>query len=224
MPTQASFGQITTADAGQSRKIDIRRGEAPKLDLKLPEQETPGFKAELHTIEPGEHYELEVTLTPPFPESRIYHNLTLETGFEEAPSASIRVFGSYPPHLAANPRYIRIPATRNADWEQTVRLEWDDKAPHKILEATVADPNLKVRVADDKGSEVVILTVPNDYSFESLSSSVTIKTDDTQSPSLSVPVLASKTPRTVTRRAIPRPKDPAPPKVGRTAPSKKPTE
>jgi len=204
-PTQVNFGRVSRKDIGQSKKIVITRGDASKLDLKLPERDTPGFKTGLRTVKPGEQYELEVTLIPPLPEKRILENLELETGFPEAPTASVRVYADVPPHVAAKPPFFSVPGNRDSDWEQSVRLEWDDEAPHKVLSATVEDPKLSVQVEEKNGTQLVVLHVPTDYLPRPSRTAVTIRTDDTKVPVLTVPVNAARIPRPGLRSGSSRP-------------------
>lgn len=189
-PQQVSFGQITREDIGEKKKVDITRGDASTLDLKLPARETPGFTAELRTIEPGERYELEITLLAPLPDKRIFQHLILETGFPQAPTASVRVYATIPPHVVARPSRIRVPMNRDSEWMQSVRLIWNDELPHKVLSASVTDPELSVKVAEEDGAPVVVLSVPKDYAPRPRGPFVTIRTDDAQTPVLRVPVYA----------------------------------
>jgi len=193
-PMQVNFGIVSRKDSGITKKVVISRGDATKLDLKLPERDTRGFKAELRTIQPGERYELEVTLVPPYPKDRIVENLSLDTGFPEAPTASVRVYANIRPHLAARPAYFSVPQKRDKEWEQHVRLEWDDDAPHKVLSATATDPKLEVKVLEDNGRQLVVLHVPEDYTVAPRGPTVTITTDDTEVPVLNVPVQVARTP------------------------------
>jgi len=201
---QINFGSVSRKDVGASKKVVITRGEASKLDLKLPERDTPGLKTELRTIKPGEQYELEVTLNPPFPKNRIVENLALETGFPEAPTALVTVYASILPHVSAKPPYFSVPENRDSDWNQSVRLEWDDEAPHRVLGATVVDPQLKVQVEEKNGGQLVVLSVPSDYRPRVHGPSVTIQTDDAEVPALVVPVNAARTPGPRRRTASPR--------------------
>jgi len=187
------------------KKIVITRGDASKLDLKLPEREIPGFKTELRAVTPGEQYELEVTLLAPLPEKRILENLELETGFPEAPTALVRVYADVAPHLAAKPPFFSVPANRDADWEQSVHLEWDDEGPHKVLGATVEDAELSVRVEEKDGTQLVVLHVPTDYVPRAGRTAVSITTDDAKAPVLTVPINAARLPRPGLRSGSTRP-------------------
>ena len=81
-----------------------------------------------------------------------------------------------------------MPRQRNEDWEQNVRLVWDDGEPHKILAATVNDPNMEVLLAETQGRQTVALHVPQDYVVRPGARMVTIETDDTKMPKDQVPI------------------------------------
>jgi len=72
---------------------------------------------------------------------------------------------------------------------------WNDKAPHKVLSASVTDPELSVQVGEDNGRQTVVLSVPSDYALRSRGIFVTIRTDDTEVPVMKVPVLGARTSR-----------------------------
>jgi len=152
----------------------------------------PGLKTELRTVKPGEHYELEVTLVPPLPEKPMFKDLTLQTGFPEAPTVAVRVYAKMAPRVVAKPPYFRVPAKRDSGWAQRVHVEWNDKkAPHKVLSASVADPKLTVEVKEENGTQWVVLSGPEDYAPRSHSRSVAIKTDDAKEPVLTVPIIVT---------------------------------
>lgn len=134
-------------------------------------------------------------MTPPFKSDRLRADLKLETGIAEAPTASLMVFASVRPRVVPEPRHIRLPAKLEADWKQAVRLVWDDDKPHKVLEATVDDPKLEVRVDEKGGRQQVVLLVPQQYKPQLRRSNVIIKTDDAEAPEVRVPIIVSRAAR-----------------------------
>lgn len=200
-PKRISFKQVSRTAPGQKRTIVITPGDGGPLKLKLEAVDSKFFEAELREIEKGKRYELEVTLKTPLPAKTVRTNLKLETGIAEVPNITILASAIPRPHVVANPRRFTVPAQRKGDWQQAVRLEWDDDAPHKILSATSSDPGLTVKVIDKEGQQEVVLEVPENYEPRSGANAVTIRTDDTEAPTVRVRVYVS---RNAASRAINR--------------------
>ena len=194
--------KVSRTATGQKQTIVITPGDAGPLKLKLAPVESEFFEAKLHEIEKGKHYELEVTLKPPLPAKAVRTNLKLETGLAQAPNITIPASAIPRPHVVASPRRFSVPTKRKPDWRQTVRLEWDDDAPHRILGATASDPGLKVRVIEKKGEQEVVLEVSENHEPRPGASIITITTDDTEAPTVRVPVYFSRKARSrATRRS-----------------------
>lgn len=191
---RVNFGRVSRKDPAPPKTVTITRGDAGPLDLKLRPVESEGLAAQLREIEPGERYELEITLSPPLKSDRVRANVIVETGIEKAPTASIPVYASVVPRLEAKPRNIRVPALLKTDWQQVVKLVWDDVTPHKITGATVTpdDPKLTVEVDDQDGQHQVIVKVPAGYTPPHRRCTVVIKTDDPQAPEVNVPLTFAK--------------------------------
>ncbi|MFH0980878.1 MAG: hypothetical protein V2A79_04995 [Planctomycetota bacterium] len=205
-PRAVNFGLISRKASAQQQKVTITRGDGGPLNLKLAPVDLANFEAQLREIEPGERYELEVTLSPPFLAERMRTNLTLETGIAEAPTTTLPVFGSIAPRVSAEPSRVTLPPKLDSDWEQAVHLVWDDDLAHKILGATANDEGLVVRVEEQGDQQQVVLQVPPTYKPRPGVSMVTIKTDDTEMPEVQVPIGPSrpaKPPRSATRATKP---------------------
>ena len=86
-----SFGAIGSEAGPQKRTIPIMRGDggpiAPTVITPIPS----GMEAIVREIKPGERYELEVTLQPPWTAGPFHGLLTLSTGVPEAPKETVRV-------------------------------------------------------------------------------------------------------------------------------------
>ena len=172
----------------------ITRGDSPNFKVKLVPVKQKNIEAILKEIRPGERYELEFTLRPPFGLNRVVANVKLATGVPEAPTVTLPVYATIIPKVAAKPPRFTIPRERESKWEQRVRLVWDDAAPHKILSATVDDARLKVLVKDKDGRQQVVLQVPKSYKLRRGGARVTVKTDDSDAPTVEVPVLVARGP------------------------------
>ena len=81
-----------------------------------------------------------------------------------------------------------MPRRRATDWEQSVTLTWADKKPHKILGATINDPELSAEVLERDGQQEVLLKVPSTLTGGNRRAVLKINTDDELEPSVTVPV------------------------------------
>ncbi len=201
-PKRANFGQVSRTAPGQKRTIMITPGDAGPLKLMLTPVISEFFEAELRETEAGKRYELEVTLKTPLPAKAVRTNLKIETGLAEAPHITILAMATPRPHVVASPRRFTVPRQRKADWQQTVRLEWDDDAPHRILSAAASNPGLKVKVIEKDGQQEIVLKVSEDYKPRPGAMAVTVRTDDTEARTVRVPVYF---PRKAASRATRRP-------------------
>ena len=168
------------------------RGDGGPLKPKLAATDLQGLDVELREIEAGEHYELELTVTPPFESNRIHTVLNLETGVPEAPTVSIPMQASVPPRVVPRPREVRVPAKLESDWQETITLLWEDAASHKILNATVNDPKLNVAVEEKDGRQQVTVQVPEGYSLDAPMHFIIIETDDAEAPEVKVPITKAR--------------------------------
>ncbi len=194
-PRTIHFGRVSWRDVSTVRKkAVITRGDSPNFNLKLVPAKRMNIETSLKEIEPGERYELEFTLRPPFMQNRVITSVKLDTGVAEAPTVTLPVYATIIPKVAAQPTRFTIPRRRQSRWEQGVRLVWDDDAPHKILSATVSDADLKVLVSDKDGRQQVVLQVPKGYQTRRGGAIVTVKTDDTDVPTVEVPVFVGRAP------------------------------
>lgn len=203
-PKRLSFGQVSRKAPAQTKKVIITRGDGGPLALKLVPVDLQGFAVQLHEIEAGERYELEVTLAPPLESSRVRANLKLETGLAEAPIITIPAFATQVPRVVAQPRRFTLPAKLDSDYHQVVRLVWDDDAKHKILSVSANDPGLKVSLTEEDGEQEVVLEISDGYKPRSGARAVTVTTDDAEVPTIRVPIIMAKQTRTAGARSLPR--------------------
>lgn len=200
-PKSFSFGRISRGSGPQTKKVTITQGDGGPLALKLLGETPKSIKAKLNEIEPGKRYELEVTLSPPFSTDRVSTNLKLETGVADARTASIRVFASVKPRVAAQPKTFKIPHDRDPDWEQTLKLTWDDDKPLKISRAKIDNPKLSVRLDEEEGKQVIVVQALPDYTPTPRRQHITLFTDDPGTPELKIAVIVSS--RHVSRKTQP---------------------
>jgi len=191
-----SFGEIQGSADAQRKTVTITRGDGGPLAPELLPSDHPNVQVALREIEPGECYELDVVMSPPWPKNRtVRANLTLKTGVPEAPEDTIRVYARIAPRLRAIPAHLRLPREIKSELERKVRLMWSGGNPGQILEATTSDARMSVRIEEENGQQVVVLQVPADYTPPARGSAfVTVKTDDPEAPTLSIQVYAARRP------------------------------
>jgi hypothetical protein len=145
--------------------------------------------ASIREIKPGEHYELEVTLAPPFPNGRLRSAVRLSTGVSEAPNTFIRVLAEIPEHVKAQPATFTIPGALEEPYEESVKLTWTGAYQGRALEATVNVSELSARVEEKEGQQFVVLSAPPGFKRRGGTfPQVTVRTDDEQMPTIVLPV------------------------------------
>ncbi len=187
--SRIDFGKASRTPTTRQKVVVVTRGDGGPLTPGVTPPKSKNLKAELREIEKGERYELVVTLVPPFAIDRVVETLKLQTGVPEAPGVTIRVVASVFPRLAVKPKRFSVPADPKPEWQQQVRLTWDDNQPYRILAATVDDPNLKVRIEDVNGRQRVLLRVAEGLKPTAGNHTVTVETDDPEMPTVEILVL-----------------------------------
>jgi hypothetical protein len=191
-PSRLGFGQVSRTAGSQSKTVVVTRGDGGPLALKLLPTEAQGVRTELREIEPGERYEIQITVTPPFKSTEVSKSVQLETGVPEAPTVTVPIHAVMRPRVISDPRRFSFPAKRDGPWQQGVSLVWDDDAPHRILEATVEDPEMTVKVTEVDGKQRVVLQVPPNHIPPRSARSVTVKTDDAEAPLVRIPIIVPR--------------------------------
>lgn len=166
----------------------LTRGDGGPLALKLMGVASDSISAKLVEVEPGERYDLDVTVSPPFVSDRVSTDLRLQTGVPEAPTASVRVYASVSPRVTAHPQIVRIPEDREPDWEQTVNLIWDNGKPAKISSATIDNPKLSLKLEEVGGKQLLTLHPADGWTPRPRRHYVTLVTDDPKTPRIRMPL------------------------------------
>ncbi|MBN2448410.1 MAG: hypothetical protein JXO22_16910, partial [Phycisphaerae bacterium] len=91
-PTILNFGQVARDAESVTKTVMIKRGDGGPLNPELVTPSRDGLSAKLTEIQPGEQYELEVTLTPPWPNGTLSTAVLLKTGLKDIVQESVRVF------------------------------------------------------------------------------------------------------------------------------------
>ncbi|MCP4245977.1 MAG: hypothetical protein GY778_02910 [bacterium] len=186
------FPLVRMGDPAQSQTVTIERGDGGPLDLKVVSPKVAGADASLKVIEPGQRYELTVTMSPPWPVNKKRLSWKLETGVPEAPTANMLAYLNVTPRLKAMPPKFTLPTPVTTDTQQRVRLIWDGAPAGEILGASLADKDLSVSVEKQKGRDMVVLDIPAGYQVPRRGLAVVVRTNDTSMPQLNIPIASGR--------------------------------
>jgi TusA-related sulfurtransferase len=192
-PSRVNFGQIDPTAGTQQKTVKITRGDGGPLAPELSPSEHENVKASVREIEPGQQYEIDIEVSPPWPKRALSASLTLKTGVKESPEQIIRVYARMAPRLSAVEKRFQIPRDVKSDLDLKTRLKWSAGKSGNILEVTPSDPALSASITEEEGQQYVVLHVPAGYTPpEKTRPSVTVKTDDPLAPSLNIPVFVAR--------------------------------
>ncbi len=187
-PSRADFGRISRQSPTLYRTIMITAADGGPIAPEVAPRGHGGLDAQICEIEPGRRYELVVSLTPPWDRQRIRSVLRIKTGVEDAPEQMVNVHGSIIPRLTALPGRLRVPLGQPNDIERTVRLRWDDGKPANILEVTSTIPQASVRFENGEREQRIVVSLPAGTKRSPGRHKLTIRTDDSEVPTLYVPI------------------------------------
>lgn len=221
-PQLINFGAIARDAPPQTKSVTITRGDGDPLKLELVPVKDKTLSATLREIEPGEKYELDVSVQPPWPNDRIRGSVDVKTGLPQAPRQTIRVYGQVDPRLQAKPSRFTLPQDNTSDTDIKVDLLWSGaEAPGKILSAAPTDNALHARVEENEGKQSIVLTVPADYERKrGVALVVKVTTDDPVAPELRVPIIGLAKRPAASPDPAPAPRRPPPTTGARQMPNR----
>jgi hypothetical protein len=111
-PKLVNFGLVSPAGPARQKTLSITRGDGDALKLKLLPIKAEAVAASLNEVEPGERYELVVSLNPPLAAQRIRASLQLETGVPQSPTATIPVYATIARRVGAE-QHPKPPPSRS---------------------------------------------------------------------------------------------------------------
>jgi hypothetical protein len=204
-PTTASFGRVPRDAGPQRRTLTLTRGDGGPIAPELAPVTHANVQAALREVTPGERYELDIDVSPPWPGGSLRTYLHLKTGIAQMPEQKITVFAQVTPRLAASPPRLTVPATVASELTLTSRLQWSGGEPGQIRSVASSDPNIDVRwEIGGKDQQRVVLRVPSGYRLPTNGRAmITVQTDDEEAPTLRIPVHAAR--GRPTARVSPRP-------------------
>lgn len=195
-PPNIAFGSLARDAGPQQKTVLITRGDAGPLSPKIVSTGKPEVKAELRELEPGEKYELELTVGPPWPANMLRGTLVLETGVAEAPRETITYFANVAPRVTAAPNRFTIPPEAPEPLDLTAELRWSGGAPGRALEASTTAPDTTVELVEQGGRQRVVLHVPANYKPPRTTGyAVNVRTDDAAAPNVQIPIYVLRQPQ-----------------------------
>jgi hypothetical protein len=188
-PTSVNFGRIARGDEAKKQTVTLTRGDGGPIHPEIVRSGSKEIEATLREVEPGERYDLDIQIQPPWPNNRRLRSwVRLKTGVSQLPETTVSVYAEVVPKVEAQPQWFSARLGAAKDLESSVTLQWSDRKLHDIQEVSVDDPDLKVRVETNEESQNVVLTVPAGYQSPARTRTVTIKTGDEEVPILRVPI------------------------------------
>ena len=92
-PNAVNFGRIKADSPTQYKVINIHAADGGLISPEVSGGREPGVNAQICEVMAGAHYELEVSLGPPWPKGKFRDVLRLKTGVDEAQNMSVIVSG-----------------------------------------------------------------------------------------------------------------------------------
>ena len=193
-PTYVRFQRIPRNAGPQTQTVKLTRGDGGPLAPTLLPLHNKNVETALREIEPGESYELDITVKPPWPNQLMRVALPLETGVPESPRGTIQVSAQIMPQLAAQPGRLTIRTPQDTPQEYRIALKWASESHGRVTEASSRDKRIKVQVEERDGRQELLVTVPAGYMRPAprQSATITVKTDDRWAPRLDIPVYVTQ--------------------------------
>jgi hypothetical protein len=192
-PSRVSFGRIKRDQKTHYQTVTLVRGDAGPIKPEIVPFKYLGLEAQMCEIEPGELYELEISVGPPYPNGRFRHILNLRTGVEEAPEATLMVYGTMLERLAATPSRLLFPSEFPEAVTKSLKLRWTSGPEGRILSATCNISQADVSLEKDRrGDTVVNVTIPEGTKPITGTRELVIQTDDPELIRLKIPIRFQK--------------------------------
>lgn len=217
-PNHANFGRLL-GDEPQERVLNIQNNTDKPLELTMAKESDGGFDFELITKEPGQKYELRVTAKPPFEAGMMKGDANFTTNIDEQKTLSVVARATVPERLDVQPKSITISSRSATDrgMSRVIRLTNYGNTDVKVTDVSSDDPAIKLTLNERTPGKAytVLVELPPNYEPPATGRNITLKTTDSKSPTIQVPVLA---PYKARQEAARKPTRPAEQLVGRPAP------
>ncbi len=156
----------------QTRTLLLERGDGGKLAPKVLgvervpvqgqwEQVPFNASAQLHEIVPGEQYELEITVSPPWANGSYIGVVHLATGVRQQPTVDLEFWPGFGYRVTAKLTGWPVPRERTAMHEITGRFTWSEEAPPgRILSVTCDQPDIACQLAERDREQILLVRIP----------------------------------------------------------------
>lgn len=194
-PRGITFGELPRSAEAQKQTVRLQRGDGGPIRPTIAAESAPEVRTELREVEPGERYELDVSVGPPWPNGVMRTKVVLNTGIAEAPTEEISVYAYVTPRVELIPSRFAVPQNPKEALEVSARVQWDGP-PGRILDVSSSDPSIKPRIEEHEGAQTVVVPVPAGYKPAGrMTRHVVLKLDDEQVPELKIPLFITNRPQ-----------------------------
>lgn len=205
LPAAANFGKVTT-DEPQERVLKITNNTDEPLEVSVSPTEAAPFSFRLVETKPKQEYELRVTMTPPYTVGNKRNTVTLTTNKDAQKTISVTATARVPERLDIIPKVVTVTTTPNAirEFRKPIRFTNYGKDPVKLLDATCDDEKVKLEIRErtEGRAYTVNITAPAGYMPET-TRTITLKTDDKEKPTVTIPLRPRRIARRPQRRVGP---------------------
>lgn len=205
-PTSASFGRLTSemaSSASMERKLTIVNNTEDKVTVSEAKSSNPSFKATVNTLEEGKKYELVVTVVPPLASGPVTGNIELTTTLADMPKMLVPVNAYVTADVDVTPNQLTLPSNRNGNIQRQFFIRNNTPNPIKVSDLASTNENLKLSIIETQPvGKAYRLTVdiPQEYAVASGGDKITLKTDNTSVPMLTIPINSAPSVADVTKQ------------------------
>jgi hypothetical protein len=212
-PQFAMINGVNTESGPASSIVRIINNTDEPLTLSPPESNNKSFVATLATNVPGKEYQVTVTTVPPLAAGNVQGQITLKTSSSNLPIASITAWANVGAVISVNPLQLGLGQTPLAySVTNVVNIQNNSTNAVSLSDASVNATGVDVQIKETAPGHAFIATLVFPQGFEMAQGQapleLTIKTSNTQSPTLKVPITMAPRPVTATP-PIPTAKPPA---------------
>lgn len=193
-PRMANFGRLSYDAETTSETMTIERGDGDPLNLGEPVVEgrnKENITAELREIEPGEKYEVDIKLKPPWPNRIVRGQVKIDTGLDDDKQVIINVQARVVPRINPIPSTLYIPSPLRHKLQRNITLRWTGATGYKATGAECDVKDAVIQINDTDGQQHISVIFPEGYAAPARGGQfVHILTDDPKMPRVDVEIRA----------------------------------
>ncbi len=198
-PMSVNFSRMT-ADAAEDpnlvQKVAIVNNMEQEAELSDLRSTNPIFLPELTVVEPGRKFELSVRFASPPKQGNTRGTIELTSNVKEMPKLTIPVNAFVAPEVEVMPATLSLPPDQSAPLTRQLHVRNNSKTPMELSDLQVSSPEIQVTLeATQPGTTFRInVVVPAGYKVSPHGDRITFKTNNPQTPEVTVPVLQMQAP------------------------------